>query len=162
MTRAEPNAWTIRRATEADSKRISDFQRSLNRPQRSESIASEYFVAEVDGDIIGCAAVRAREGTGYLYGLVVSKQWRRHGVGHGLTDCRLDWLRKNKAVKAYVLVMFWNIRFFKRHGFELADRKLKPNLAVLHQDFADRWSSHSVLLMIDLKQISRSLSLLTV
>lgn len=154
MRKAKQAEWTIRRATQADSKRISSFQRLLNRPQRSESIASEYFLAEVDGEIIGCAAVRSREGTGYLYGLVVSKQWRRHGVGHALTHCRLDWLCERAAVKAFVLAMFWNIRFFKRHGFELADRRMKPSLANLHQDFVDKWSLHSVLLMVDLNQRS--------
>jgi len=142
--------WTIRRATEADSGEVSSFQQSLNRPQRSDSICSEYFLAEVDGELVGCAAVRLKEQTGYLYGLVVSKRWRRRGIGYALTDRRLDWLRGTRASSAFVLSMFWNIRFFKRHGFELADRRKKRDLGSLHQDFTDKWSARSVLLVVDL------------
>ena len=147
--KANQTQWEIRRATDLDLDDVTAFQRSLNRPQRSENILSEYFLAEVKGEIIGCAAVRIREGVGYLYGLAVSKAWRRRGVGFELTQCRLNWLRKNAAFKAFVLTMFWNTRFFKRQGFELADRRLKASLATLHQDFADKWASHSVLLVLN-------------
>lgn len=152
IIKAERTLWEIRRATDLDSELIITFQRSVNRPQRSESIASEYFLAEAKSEIIGCAAVRVREGVGYLYGLAVSKAWRRRGVGYALTDCRLDWLRKKAAFEAYVLTMFWNIRFFKRHGFELADRRKKRELGSLHQDFTDKWSARSVLMSRNLHQ----------
>jgi N-acetylglutamate synthase-like GNAT family acetyltransferase len=152
MTKAEQNEWTIRRATQADSKRISAFQRLLNRPRRSDTIASEYFLAEASGQILGCAAVRVREQTGYLYGLAVSKSWRRHGIGHALTTHRLDWLRETEAASAFVLAMFWNIRFFKQHGFERVDPQKKRDLANLHQDFVDKWSARSVLLVTNLRQ----------
>lgn len=143
---------TIRRATEADSKAIRSFQDEVNRPRRSDSIASEYFLAEMSGNILGCAAVRLREQIGYLYGLAVSKPWRRHGIGHALTACRLDWLRETEAVSAFVLAMFWNIGFFKQHGFERIDPRQKRDLGSLHQDFVDKWSARSVLLVSNLRQ----------
>lgn len=143
---------TIRRATEFDSKAITSFQDELNRPRRSDTIASEYFLAEVSGNLLGCAAVRVRGQTGYLYGLAVSKPWRRHGIGHALTDRRLDWLRETEAASAFVLAMFWNIRFFKQHGFERVDPRKKRDLASLHQDFVDKWSARSVLLVNNLRQ----------
>jgi len=144
--------WEIRRATDNDSKLIERFHQKQNRPTRSDSVGSEYFIAEISGDIVGCAAARLAEGLGYFYGLAVDKLWRRRGIGHDLTRCALDWLRDSGARSAFVLVMFWNIRFFKRHGFELADRHMKGGLGNLHRDFTDKWSARSVLLVIDLTQ----------
>lgn len=152
MRQGVQDTWTIRTATDADAKAITCFHRLLNRPQRSDSISSEYFLAETDGKIVGCGAVRARGQLGYLYGLAVEKSWRRRGIGHTLTNRRLDWLRETGVDSVFVLVMFWNIRFFKRHGFTLADRLRKRELVSLHQDFIDKWSARSVLLVADLCQ----------
>jgi N-acetylglutamate synthase-like GNAT family acetyltransferase len=101
------------------------------------------------GDIVGCAAVRVRGPLGYLYGLAVDKAWRRRGIGHALTQGRLNFLRDAGSGTAYVFAMFWNIRFFKRHGFTLADRKKIPELVNLHRDFAENWNSRSALLQAD-------------
>src|ERR1051326_4789461 len=120
---AAPNGWRVRRATEEDSAAIARFHEVLRRPARSDSIASEYFIAESLERIIGCAAVRAGGHWGYLYGLAVDKAWRRRGIGHSLTQRRLDWLRGRDVESAFVFAMFWNIRFFKRHGFKLANRQ---------------------------------------
>ena len=144
--------WEIRRATDDDAEVIKRFHQKQNRPPRSDSVASEYYIAEIAGDIVGCGAARLTEGLGYFYGLAVDKLWRRRGIGHELTQCALDWLRNSGARSAFVLVMFWNIRFFKRHGFELADRHMKSGLGSLHRDFTDKWSARSVLLAIDLTQ----------
>lgn len=155
MRHAVQATWTIRRATEADAEAISCFQRLLNRPRRADSVSSEYFLAEAAGNIVGCAAVRARGQTGYLYGLVVDKSWRHRGIGHALTDQRLDWLREAGADLAFGLVMFWNIRFFKQHGFELAESKKKLELVNLHDDFTENWSSHSALMVANLLATTR-------
>jgi N-acetylglutamate synthase-like GNAT family acetyltransferase len=95
---------------------------------------------------MGCAAVRKDGEVGYLYGLAVDKAWRRQGIGHALTQERLDWLRNEAAKSAYVLAMFWNVRFFKKHGFELTDRSLARELGQLHGDFSQSWSARSALL----------------
>lgn len=147
---AGQNRWRIRRATENDSAAIARFHEGLRRPARSDSITSEYFIAESLESIIGCAAVRAREQFGYLYGLAVDKAWRRQGIGYSLTQRRLDWLRARGVESAFVCAMFWNIRFFKRHEFKLADRKRRVELVSLHQDFTEHWNSHSALLEADL------------
>jgi amino-acid N-acetyltransferase len=98
--------------------------------------------------VIGCAAVRKNGDVGYLYGLAVDKAWRRRGIGHALTEERLDWLRNEAASTAYVLAMFWNVRFFRKHGFELADRSLARELEHLHGDFSQSWSARSALLKL--------------
>ena len=140
--------WVIRRASEHDSSAISSLHTALNRPTRGDSVFSEYFVASTPKEsIVGCAAVRKSERIGYLYGLGVDKAWRRRGIGHALTQERLDWLKANGANTAYVLAMFWNIRFFKKHGFQLADRTLVEKLKDVHNDFSEQWSSRSALLV---------------
>lgn len=92
-----------------------------------------------------------RANLGYLYGLAVAKDWRRRGIGHALTQERLDWLASKSIKSVYVLAMFWNIRFFKKHGFVLVDRKIFSDLSHLHEDFSDRWSRRSALLRCDLR-----------
>lgn len=152
MKQTSPIKWNIRRATEADSEAIVDFQERLRRPKRFDSVTTEYLIAEDSGKIVGCSAARAREKSGYVYGLVVDKPWRRRGIGHTLVKENLARLRAEGSNSAFVLVMFWNIRFFKKHGFELADRLKKRELGSLHQDFTDTWSARSVLLVTDLRQ----------
>jgi len=147
--RAAP-IWSIRRAIPSDLEGVDQLQRRLKRPLRSDSVISEYFVAVVEQRIVGCAAVRKRGGVGYLYGLAVEKPWRRMGIGHALTEMRLEWLRARSIVSAFVLAMFWNIRFFKKHGFHLTSREKGKELKHLHSDFADPWSTRSALLFVNL------------
>lgn len=140
--------WSIRRAIADDRKAISQLQKRLHRPPRSDSAILEYIVAESDSTIIGCAAVRKRDGLGYLYGLVVDKPWRRKGVGHALTQQRLDWLRDENVRSVFVMAMFWNIKFFKKHRFVLVKKEESRGLARLHRDFIDQWSNRSALLFL--------------
>jgi N-acetylglutamate synthase-like GNAT family acetyltransferase len=100
--------------------------------------------------IVGCAAVRKRGYVGYLYGLTVDKPWRRQGIGHALTRARLEWLRNEQVQSAFVMAMFWNIRFFRKHGFILTNRRTIGAVQSLHSDFSDGWSRRSALLFIDL------------
>ena len=143
--------WSIRRAAPAEWESILKLQERLNRPRRSDSVCSEYFVAVSGGDIVGCAAVRKRERVGYLYGLAVDKPWRRRGIGHALTEVRLDWLREQNAQVALVMTMFWNVGFFKKHQFSLANRRqMTTELELLHSDFSDTWSRKSALLSVEI------------
>ena len=146
-------AWSIRRAKSTDWKSIQELQQRLNRPLRTDSVASEYFVAVSGAHIVGCAAVRKRGGIGYLYGLAVDKPWRRQGIGHALTEARLHWLREHATQVAFVMAMFWNIKFFRKHDFSLADRNGIAALDRLHSDFVDSWSRRSALLSVDIGQV---------
>jgi len=122
----------------------------VSRPLRSDSVITEYFVAVSAQGIVGCAAVRKQDNLGYLYGLAVDKSWRRKGIGHTLTQKRLDWLRAQDVALAFVMSMFWNVRFFKKHGFSLTNKGTKLELKGLHNDFSDCWSTRSSLLVVDL------------
>lgn len=152
MKQRAQTPWKIRRATRSDLNAILSFLEAQHRPKRSDFVVSEYFIAESLEKIIGCVAARDKEGFGYLYGLAVERSWRRRGIGHSLTQHGLDWLSDKGAESVFTLVMFWNIRFVKKHGFELADRRKKRDLGSLHDDFVDRWSARSVLMIKDLRQ----------
>jgi len=145
------NSWDIRRASDADATAIVSLHSALNRPPRADSVTSEYFVAMAGCVLIGCAAAREREDLGYLYGLAVERRWRKRGIGHALTQQRLEWLRSEGASSAFVLAMFWNIRFFMAHGFQLAARNLLRDLTNLHGDFSQSWSCRSALLVCRLR-----------
>src|SRR5579863_5198384 len=142
--------WFVRRAVENDTKEVEDLQKRTHRPQRSDSEILEYFVAISDHKIVGCAAVRERNKLGYLYGLVVDKPWRKKGIGHALTQERLDWLRGTKASSAFVMSMFWNIKFFEKHGFTVANKKKNLGLQQVHKEFTDAWSNRSCVMAVEL------------
>jgi N-acetylglutamate synthase-like GNAT family acetyltransferase len=141
---------SFRRAVRSDARGIGRLQSLSRRPKRADSRVCDYFVVEQDEVIVACAGLRCRRGVGYLYGLTVHPRWRRHGIGHALTSRRLDVLRKRNLDDAYVLAMFWNVRFFKSHGFRLIDRKNARDLAWLHSDFSEAWCRHSALLFASL------------
>src|SRR5271165_6383179 len=110
MTKPAQTRWSIRRAITEDAKAVNELQERVNRPSRSSSLICEYFVAVSEQEIVGCAAVRKRGTLGYLYGLAVDKSWRRNGIGHALTQKRLDWLWHQSVSAVFVMAMFWNIR----------------------------------------------------
>ena len=147
--------WSIRKATEADSEAIVDLLKRCGRLKESDFVVSEYFIAESFGKVIGCVAARKRARSGYLYRLVVEKSHRRHGIGHALTQFGLDWLSGQGVASVFALVMFWNIRFVKRHGFELATSSVKSDLQSLHSDFVDRSMARSALVVSHNSRVQR-------
>jgi N-acetylglutamate synthase-like GNAT family acetyltransferase len=140
----------IRKAQRLDWQRIDRLHGSHNRPIRADSRVSDYFVAVVSQELVGTSAVCFKADTGYLYGLVVARQWRKQGVGRALLEACLDRLRKARVRRVLALVMFWNLRFFRKHGFALAKRSSIPAAVEIHDDFSQDWSRHSALLCADL------------
>jgi len=145
MKQPAQTQWKIRKARKSDAESIVRFLETQRRPRRSELKVSEYFIAENLGKIVGCIATRKRAQRGYLYGLAVEKSHRRRGIGHALTACGLNRLRREGVDVVFTLVMFWNIRFIKQHGFELVDKGAKIQLKDLHSDFVDDWAVRSAL-----------------
>jgi N-acetylglutamate synthase-like GNAT family acetyltransferase len=160
MREAAHSSWSVRRAHAGDLQAITELQKVTHRPPRSDSPISEYLIAESDRKIIGCAAVRMRDSAGYLYGLTVEKMCRRRGVGHALTQRRIEWLRDESALVAYVLAMFWNIKFFKKHGFVLKNKSNARELEHLHRDFTESWCNRSALLALELSSLWQAESIL--
>jgi N-acetylglutamate synthase-like GNAT family acetyltransferase len=142
--------WEIRTATLRDWPEILRLQRTGNRPRRTRSSPPEYIVAMVADEMVGCIGARCADRIGYIYGLVVGKNWRRKGIGHFLTQTCIDGLRKAGVTEVFVLSMFWNIRFFKKHGFALVQRSSFSHLVTVHDDFSQKWGSRSALLYLAL------------
>jgi N-acetylglutamate synthase-like GNAT family acetyltransferase len=151
-----PNALVIRRANRRDFVKISRLNTLTKRPQRTDTRFLEYFVAEISADIVGCAALRCRRDLAYLYGLTVHPRWRRKGIGHSLTSHRLEAARAQEVNIAYVLAMFWNVKFFERHGFRLTGKGCAAQLQWLHLDFDDKWCRHSALLALTFEDLAAS------
>lgn len=142
--------FRIRKAHKRDRLGIARLHSSHNRPIRRDSSISDYFVALASEELVGTSAVRFNADIGYLYGLVVARQWRKQGIGHALMYACLDHLRKARVRRVLALVMFWNIRFFRKHGFTLVKRTSVPAAVDIHDDFTQDWSRHSALLCADL------------
>jgi len=96
---------------------------------------SEYFVAEGNDQIFGCAAVRMFSNGGYLYGLAVRRDSQRLGIGAKLTLTRMDAIRNNGGDLAVVMAMFWNVGFFRKLGFESIRRDELPSTIRRLADF---------------------------
>lgn len=139
---------SIRQASRRDFASISKLNLLTKRPQRTDLQLREYLIAEIDRELVGCAALRCRRDCGYLYGLTVHPYWRRQGIGHSLTAQRLETIRAKGLHHAFVFAMFWNVKFFKRHGFALTDKSRASQLRWLHMDFEDAWCRRSALLSL--------------
>lgn len=140
--------WIARNAILRDRSAIRQLQTTENRPRRTELNVTEYIVASTKEEIVGCIAARCADDIAYVYGLVVAKKWRRMGIGHFLTQRCIEQVVRAGATRIYLLSMFWNVRFFKKHGFALVARTAVPQLHTIHQDFGKAWGNRSALLCL--------------
>jgi N-acetylglutamate synthase-like GNAT family acetyltransferase len=143
-------AYRIRKARKPDWPKIVTLNSRHNRPDREDSTVFDYFVALVAREIVGAAAIHLKGTTGYIYGLVVANGWRRKGIGHALTGACLEHIRHSGAERVLAFAMFWNVRFFRRHGFSPIKRASLSEPSSLHGDFSKEWCRHSTLLCADL------------
>lgn len=141
----------IFRGTDQDLDAIRDIQRELNRPMRSDCRASEYLIAWRQGIPVGCAATALHMEGGYFYGLAVRRRWQRQGIGSQLMEARLEALRVMHAEYAIALAMFWNSRFFRKHGFIPVKRSLLPASVLYHADFSNRTYARSAAMLRNFK-----------
>jgi N-acetylglutamate synthase-like GNAT family acetyltransferase len=127
----------IRAACATDCALIRNIQLDLKRPPREDYCADEFLIAWQDKMAIGCAATSLLPGGGYFYGLAVRREWQRKGIGSQLMQARLDSLRQAHARYAVALVMFWNSRFFRAHGFSPIKRSQLPCLGAGHSELTN-------------------------
>lgn len=149
MRRTEPAVWKTRRtithemkiqvlnAAEHNREEICRIHMVLNRPARACYDPTEYFIAWRDGVAVGCAGMRLWGDYGYFYGLAVVRSCQRLGIGSLLMNARLDAMRNQQAKYAIALAMFWNARFFRKHGFVPIKRSELPNSALYHCDLTN-------------------------
>ena len=77
----------------------------------------EFWVAELDGELIGCGALHVLwSDLGEVRTVAVHPKVRGHGVGHAIVDRLLDVARELHLERIFVLT--FEVEFFCRHGFE--------------------------------------------
>jgi len=133
----QPMPVEIYQATAEDISSICAIHRDLKRPLRSAYPASEYLLAREDGEVVGCAGISICKNGAYFYGLAVKREWHRRGVGSQLMKARIELAKAAQVEVAVALAMFWNSRFFRKHGFFPVKRALLPAAAHFHPDLAD-------------------------
>jgi amino-acid N-acetyltransferase len=76
----------------------------------------EFWVAEVDGDVVGCGALHVLwADLGEVRTVAAHPRLRGHGVGHAIVERLLDVARELHLSRIFVLT--FEVEFFGRHGF---------------------------------------------
>jgi amino-acid N-acetyltransferase len=80
----------------------------------------EFWVAELDGELIGCGALHVLwSDLGEVRTVAVHPKVKGRGVGHAIVDRLLDVARELHLERIFVLT--FEVEFFSRHGFEEID-----------------------------------------
>ncbi|HEX9175705.1 amino-acid N-acetyltransferase [Mycobacterium sp.] len=76
----------------------------------------EFWVAELDGEVIGCGALHVMwSDLGEVRTVAVHPKVKSHGIGHAIVDRLIEVARELQLQRAFVLT--FEIEFFSRHGF---------------------------------------------
>jgi amino-acid N-acetyltransferase len=76
----------------------------------------EFWVAEIDGEIVGCGALHVLwSDLGEVRTVAAHPSVRGHGVGHAIVARLLDVARELHLSRIFVLT--FEVEFFGRHGF---------------------------------------------
>jgi amino-acid N-acetyltransferase len=86
----------------------------------------EFWVAEVDGEVVGCGAVHVMwEDLAEVRTVAIRPDMRGRGIGHQLLS-RLLAVAREVGVKR-VFVLTFEVEFFRRHGFAPIDGTPVPH-----------------------------------
>jgi amino-acid N-acetyltransferase len=76
----------------------------------------EFWVAEVDDEVIGCGALHVMwSDLGEVRTVAVHPKVKGHGVGHAIVDRLIEVARELELQRVFVLT--FETEFFSRHGF---------------------------------------------
>jgi amino-acid N-acetyltransferase len=86
----------------------------------------DFFVAEIDGKIIGCCALHIIwEDLAEIKSLAVDKDMTKQGIGTELLNIAINSSKEIGVDKIFVLT--YNPQFFKQRGFKLVDKSTLPH-----------------------------------
>jgi amino-acid N-acetyltransferase len=86
----------------------------------------DFFVAEIDGKIIGCCALHIIwEDLAEIKSLAVDKDMIKQGIGTELLNIAINSSKEIGVDKIFVLT--YNPQFFKQRGFKLVDKSTLPH-----------------------------------
>ncbi len=86
------------------------------------------FIAEVDGNIVGCALCGHDGRRGYLQHVLVVPEYQKRGIAHTLVTQCLDGLEKIGITKTHIDVFVTNEvanAYWRRRGWQLRDDILR-------------------------------------
>jgi amino-acid N-acetyltransferase len=88
----------------------------------------EFWVAELDGEVIGCGALHVLwADLGEVRTVAVDREYTRHGIGGRVLDALLDDARDLGLKRVFCLT--FEVDFFARHGFtEINGVPLQPDV----------------------------------
>lgn len=125
---------TYRKAEEKDVHKIHNLieiyvQKSVLLERSDEEVRKDledFWVADMDGEIIGCAALYKYLSTlAEIRSVAVNPQYQRKGIGkHLITNCVED-ARKQGIAEVFVLT--FSQLFFEHLGFCVIDKNLLPH-----------------------------------
>jgi ribosomal-protein-alanine N-acetyltransferase len=90
--------------------------------QNAAGVAEAAWVAEVEGRLVGFAAVRLLLGVCELESIVVDESQRRAGIGRALLATIAGWAREHRGLRIVLEVRAGNraaIDFYQRAGFHV-------------------------------------------
>jgi ribosomal protein S18 acetylase RimI-like enzyme len=134
MTFSEP---FVRSIAEGDFERVAEltnenFPHMTMTPSKMSwrlSLGYSYFVAVVDGRVVGFADIRIGKKVAKLAGMAVEEKFRSHGVGSALIRKAIEFAMENGKRLIYLKVRCDNptaIQFYKSQGF-LVKRESEKN-----------------------------------
>jgi amino-acid N-acetyltransferase len=85
----------------------------------------DFFVAEDDGRVIGCAALKIIwDDLSEIASLAVKSEYQRKGIGRQLVEACLEEAKSLGLPRTFVLT--YETAFFERLGFKVVDKSIFP------------------------------------
>jgi len=85
----------------------------------------DFFVAEDDGRVIGCAALKIIwDDLSEIASLAVKLEYQRKGIGRQLVEACLEEAKSLGLPRTFVLT--YETAFFERLGFKVVDKSIFP------------------------------------
>ena len=143
-------ALSVRPADESDLDRVEALLAAADLP--SEDIHSKpdsFFLARVDGDVVGAGGLEIHGPNGLLRSLVVRDPYRGQGYGTAICD-ELEAVARAQGVETLYLLTTTAADFFRRRGFEETDRADVPDAIRETVEFTDLCPASATCLRADI------------
>lgn len=144
----------IRHARPSDWPAISALLTSAQLPlDGARELAEEFLVADLAGDVLGCAVVERHGAVGLLRSVAVTTTRRSRGVGHALVADAIVTARIGGLEALYLLTTTAE-GYFPRHGFEVIDRMAVPEALQGSVEFQGACPASATVMRLVLSQAS--------
>ena len=112
----------LRSATQADYPAIADLLQTVHLPiEGVKEHLEHFFVATLNGKLVGCIAVEVYESEGLLRSAAVLPEYQHQGIGKQLYDTLLSFCKK-RYIERLTLLTTTAEKYFAQLGFQKIDR----------------------------------------